>query len=137
MAAKASGFGNPHVIYQYPYGAGRGPDRQVEFIKDGSTWKVLVRDLTQPTRMQQIALDDISVELASTTGKMLAMQAARRGQKVKLPQEMKLSDADQTLQNRIIEDINHERGRRIEIENNGTLSSGMERVVSLKIFDPR
>ncbi len=118
---------------------GNEPNRLIEFYEDIKTNKFFAEiiDLNSKKAISKVPEEAISVEMMSTTQKAQELMSAR------LENRSVQYDADKSFENlepgvgkAILESVNRENGRRVEITSSGQ-PFGVEKVVQLKIFDPR
>lgn len=122
--------------YDYIYGAGNLPNRQIQFVRTGGRADeiqaqvfVLNQNGSIGNRTSTIYGENIRVEMESTTSKASAYMIGRKLQPTALLSHLTIDQQDA-----IIDSFPH---RQIEVRNNMGQAGGFEVVTKLKIIDPR
>ena len=122
--------------YDYTYGAGNLPNRQIQFVRVGERADeiqaqvfVLNQDGSTGNRTSTVYGDNIRVEMESTSSKAAAYMVGRA-----LQPNVLLSNLTIHQQNAMIDSFPD---RQIEVSNSIGKAGGFEVVTKLKIIDPR
>lgn len=126
----------PLGTYEYTYGAGNLPNRQIQFVRTGERADtiqaqvfVLNQDGSTGKRTSTVYGENIRVEMESTSSKASAYMLGRALH----PNDL-LSNLTLDQQNAIIDSFPD---RKIEVRNSNGIPGGLEVVSKLTIIDPR
>ena len=126
-------------IYQYTYGSGNTPNRQIEFYGDGQKiWGVISKKTQNSwSEIDKITESQMTKEGASTTEKMkLMMEARKSSTSPKYPADKSFYNIPYIERVKVIKNLEPTGSYRITITNNIGSNPTFEIVDNLIFFDP-
>lgn len=127
--------------YSYTYGAGREPNREINFQRDGDEPKSIKAVISAQFNgrwsvISELCGSKINVEMMSTTDKMQALLARRKGIDYTRKPDISIAELPGEKQEEILNSLEPKGHWRIAITNGFGGNPRFEKVEQLSLFNP-